>query len=103
MEAVTDRINLIGGDGTTFLMTEIAREHIQIQQKGKVAVQAKLLAEIVRKMDDNEIMLSSEAAASERLMVSTLSNRSTFVLKLLQVDEYPIPERMEDHTLFTIR
>ncbi|SCX89717.1 DNA polymerase III, beta subunit [Paenibacillus polysaccharolyticus] len=102
MEAVTDRINLIGGNGTTFLMTKILDEHIQIQQVGKVAVHAKLLADIVRKMDEDEIMLSAETMGSNRLRVTTLSNRSTFILKLLQTDEYPFPEQMQDHTLFTI-
>ena len=70
---------------------------------GKVAVQAKLLAEIVRKMNEDDILLSSEATGSDRLMISTLSNRSTFILKLLQVDEYPLPEQMEQPALFTIR
>lgn len=42
-------------------MTEIPAEDIQIQQSGKVMVQAKPLADIVRKMQENEIILSSEA------------------------------------------
>ncbi|WP_366293999.1 DNA polymerase III subunit beta [Paenibacillus sp. AN1007] len=101
METFTDRISLISGDGTAFFMTEIPAEDIQIQQSGKAAVQAKLLADIVRKMQENEIILSSEAAG-DRLIVTTHSARSTFVLQLLQADEYPLPESIECSTLFTI-
>ncbi|MBU5355598.1 DNA polymerase III subunit beta [Paenibacillus barcinonensis] len=101
IEVSTDRISIIGGEGTTFFMTEMHTEHVQIQQSGRVVVQAKLLADIVRKMQESEIILSNEET-NDRLTVTTPSARSTFVLQLLPADEYPLPERMEEKTLFTI-
>lgn len=51
-------------------MTEMHTEHVQIQQSGRVAVQAKLLADIVRKMQENEIILYNEET-NDRLTVTT--------------------------------
>ncbi|PQP85002.1 DNA polymerase III subunit beta [Paenibacillus sp. PCH8] len=102
MEADTDQITIIGGDSTTYLITNMDAKHVQIQQQGKVAVHARLLYEIVRKMDEKEIILSSEAA-SDLLTITTISAKSTFVLKLLNADEYPLPEHIQDYTSFTIR
>ncbi|PYE49638.1 DNA polymerase III subunit beta [Paenibacillus barcinonensis] len=101
IKAGTDRISMIGGEGNSFFVTEMHTEHVQIQQTGRIVVQAKLLADIVRKMQESEIVLSNEEK-TDRLSVTTPSARSTFVLQLLSADEYPLPERMEEQTLFTI-
>ncbi|MBB6022069.1 DNA polymerase III sliding clamp (beta) subunit (PCNA family) [Paenibacillus sp. JGP012] len=57
VEASADQISIIGGEGTTFFMTEMHTEHVQIQQSGRAVVQAKLLADIVRKMQEKEGVL----------------------------------------------
>ena len=101
LKAEFNEITIIGGDSTTYLIAKISPDHYQLHKSGTVAIQSRLLYEIVKKIDEDEIILSSDAD-SQIVTITTISSNSKFVLKLLDVEEYPLPEHIGNHTSLTI-
>ena len=89
------RLKLSGYDLELGIVTEI---DANVEQAGKIVVDARLFCDIVRRLPDEKVMLS----VNERNLCQIVSGKAMFSLVGINADEYPEMPSVEDGKSVTI-
>lgn len=90
-----DKIELIGNDTELGIRTVIEGN---IEKKGKIAIEAKMLNDVVRKLPDNEVSIEID----ENMTANIKCGKSKFNIPCKSGDDFTVPPEIEKNGAVTI-
>lgn len=95
MNAEDNKLTLIGSDIDLSIETKI---NVEVLEKGKVVLDARLFSEIIRKLPNFKV----EITTTENNCVEITCNKSKFTLIYLNPDDFPSLPEINENSIFTI-
>lgn len=95
IDTTEDKIELIANDTELGIRTVIEGE---IAEKGKIAIEAKMLNDVVRKLPDNEVSIDID----DNLTANIKCGKSKFNIPCKSGDDFTVPPEIEKNESVTI-
>ena len=95
LDASTDEIILIGNDMELSIQTAVPG---MVREKGRVALDARLFSEIVRKLPDSDVEINTD----DRLITNIKCGKAVYNIPGQDAQDYPYPPFIEEENVLSI-